>query len=298
MLTGLFGRTSLLRQLLPRLAVSRRNVILAGDGASDTSAVVEWLSGACMLARRDALAAVRGFDPRYFLYREDADLCRRLRTHGYHVRYVSGATAVHYVGHSSRTARSASIRAFHESAYLYYSTHVAPGAYNPKRWLARLLLTLRCWWRLRQNPGDEPRHVLRDRQARREAWRFDACRLHQARVPASSPIRKSANDCSGGWSFGRMPLPPRRRSVERELRQQLLRRLEEVLERNAVSFVVVLAVLEADRRAERHVAVDRLGEMHAKAVAVCMRQRIDEAVHEAALRRARAPRTRRGTGRW
>jgi GT2 family glycosyltransferase len=165
MLTGLFGRTSLLRRLLPRLAVSRRNVILAGDGASDTSAVVEWLSGACMLARRDALAAVRGFDPRYFLYWEDADLCRRLRTHGYHVRYVSGATAVHCVGHSSRTARSASIRAFHESAYLYYSTHVAPGAYNPKRWLARLLLTLRCWWRLRQNPSDEPRHVLRDRQA-------------------------------------------------------------------------------------------------------------------------------------
>lgn len=165
MLTGLFGRTSALRRLLPRLAVSRRNVILAGAGIEDTSVVVQWLSGACMLARHDALAAVRGFDARYFMYWEDADLCRRLRANGYHVRYVPRATAMHRVGQSSRTVRAASIRWFHDSAYIYYATHVAPGAWNPKRWAARLLLAVRCWWRLRQNGIDEARHVLRDRQA-------------------------------------------------------------------------------------------------------------------------------------
>lgn len=149
MLTGLFGRTSLLRAVLPWLPVSRRNVVEAIPGASETSLVVEWVSGACLLARREALAAVRGFDERYFLYWEDADLCRRLRAKGYHVRYVPAATAVHRVGHSSRTARAFSIRAFHESAYLYYATHVAPGTFNPKRLLARLLLTVRCWVKLR-----------------------------------------------------------------------------------------------------------------------------------------------------
>jgi len=164
MLTGLFGRTSILRRLLPWLPVSRRNVMLSGD-SSDTSTVVQWVSGACMLAQREALSTVHGFDARYFLYWEDADLCRRLRAHGYEVRYAPGATAIHRVGHSSRTARPASIRAFHESAYLYYATHVAPGAYNPKRWIARMLLMLRCWWRLRQNPADESRHILRNRQA-------------------------------------------------------------------------------------------------------------------------------------
>jgi GT2 family glycosyltransferase len=65
------------------------------------------------------------------------------------VRYVPAATAVHRVGHSSRTARAASLRAFHQSAYLYYATHVAPGAFNPKRPLARALLAVRCWWLLR-----------------------------------------------------------------------------------------------------------------------------------------------------
>ena len=145
MVTGFFGRTTLLRRLLPGLAVSRRNVIAAG-GISDSgdSVVVDWVSGACMLARRDSLREIGGFDDRYFLYWEDADVCRRLRSRGYHIRYAPQATAVHQVGRSSGTAREASIRAFHESAYLYYATHVASGTYDPKRPLARLLLETRC----------------------------------------------------------------------------------------------------------------------------------------------------------
>lgn len=148
MLTGIFGRTSALRRLLPGLKVARRNVV-AGDVAGDSASVeVDWVSGACMLARRDALLAVGGFDERYFMYWEDADLCRRLRGRGHRIRYVPRAVAVHRVGQSSRTAREASIRAFHQSAYLYYATHVAPGALNPKRWLARAILGARCRWRL------------------------------------------------------------------------------------------------------------------------------------------------------
>ena len=149
MLTGVFGRTGALRRLLPWLPAARRNVV-AAPGGQAPSVVVDWLSGACMLARRDALEAVSGFDERYFMYWEDADLCRRLRGRGFHVRYVPAAVAVHNVGHSSRTAKAASLRAFHASAYLYYATHVAPGALNPKRPLARALLAARRWVALRQ----------------------------------------------------------------------------------------------------------------------------------------------------
>ena len=144
MLTGLFGRTSALRRSLSGLDVARRNVI-----AADAPTNVDWVSGACMVVKRDALASVGGFDERYFMYWEDADLCRRLRGRGYTIRYVPGSSAVHQVGQSSRTARASSIRAFHESAYLYYATHVAPGALNPRRWIAHLLLGARCWWKLR-----------------------------------------------------------------------------------------------------------------------------------------------------
>jgi len=149
MFTGLFGRSTLLRRALPGLPVSRRNVISeAALRKGKTSVKVDWLSGACMLARRTALHAVHGFDERYFLYWEDADLCRRLRARGYEVRYVPGATAIHRVGQSSRSARAVAIRAFHESAYLYYATHVAAGSW-PRRLLARALLSARCSLQLR-----------------------------------------------------------------------------------------------------------------------------------------------------
>jgi GT2 family glycosyltransferase len=150
MLTGLFGRTGPLRFLFPWASASRRNVVNTGR----QSATVDWVSGACMLVRRAAFDEVTGFDARYFLYWEDADLCRRLRARGYEIRYVPAATAVHQVGRSSRTARAASIKAFHESAYLYYTTHVAPSPLNPKRAIARVLLATRCWWRLRSIPSE------------------------------------------------------------------------------------------------------------------------------------------------
>ena len=162
MLTGMFGRTGPLRRLMPWLPVARRNVVTdVAAAGSLRSVAVDWVSGACMLARRDALEAVGGFDEGYFMYWEDADLCRRLRARGFEVRYVPAAVAVHVVGESSRTARAASIRAFHASAYRYYATHVATGRLNPKRAAARALLAARCAWHLRnakfnmQNANDE-----------------------------------------------------------------------------------------------------------------------------------------------
>ena len=150
MLTGLFGRTGPLQSLFPQLGAARRNVVAEAAVTNGVpTVVVDWVSGACMLVRRSAFESVGGFDEQYFLYWEDADLCRRLRARGYHVRYVPRATAVHSVGRSSRSARAGSIRAFHDSAYRYYATHVAPGPFNPKRLLARLLLSARCRWKLR-----------------------------------------------------------------------------------------------------------------------------------------------------
>lgn len=147
MLTGLFGRTALLTRLFPRAPAARRNVRTDIDPA-DGSVEVDWVSGACMLARRRDLVAVGGFDEQYFLYWEDADLCRRLRDAGRSIRYVPSATVMHHTGRSSETVRPLAIRAFHRSAYLYYATHVARGWLYPLRPLAWLLLRLRCWWKL------------------------------------------------------------------------------------------------------------------------------------------------------
>ena len=54
-----------------------------------------WLSGSALLVRREAFEAVGGFDPKYFMYFEDVDLCDRLgaRRLELHLRAVSGRRA-------------------------------------------------------------------------------------------------------------------------------------------------------------------------------------------------------------
>ena len=147
LVTGLFGRTTLLTRLFPRLSAARRNVRTLDTAIAGSQSVpVDWASGACLLLRASAIKAVGGFDERYFLYWEDADLCRRLRAAGYSTRYVPAAEVVHSQGRSSRTARALSIKAFHRSAFLYYATHVARTRVS--RALAWVLLEARCRWKL------------------------------------------------------------------------------------------------------------------------------------------------------
>lgn len=146
MMTGLFGRTTLLTKLLPGTRLAQKNVVTSGAATGD-SRTADWVSGACMLIRRAAFDAVHGFDERYFLYWEDADICRRLRAQGFTIRYVPQAEVVHVVGGSSGgSARALTIREFHRSAYLYYVTHVARTPLT--RAVAWVLLGLRCQVRL------------------------------------------------------------------------------------------------------------------------------------------------------
>jgi GT2 family glycosyltransferase len=144
LLTGVFGRTAALSRWLPGLSIVRKN-LLSQDAVRSgaTSTVVDWVSGACMLARRPSLSAIGGFDARYFLYWEDADLCRRLRTKGWQTRYVPGAVVRHHVGQSSRAAPALANREFHRSAYLYYVTHTVPQPWHPGRAVAWAVLSSR-----------------------------------------------------------------------------------------------------------------------------------------------------------
>lgn len=63
---------------------------------------VEAISGACMLARREAMADVGLLDEGYFLHCEDLDWCMRFRQKGWRVLFVPGARFIHLQGGSSR----------------------------------------------------------------------------------------------------------------------------------------------------------------------------------------------------
>jgi hypothetical protein len=63
--------------------------------ARRTPGPVDWVYGTFMAVRRPVFEALGGFDPAYFLYGEDMDLCHRARAAGRCVLYVPAAVAVH-----------------------------------------------------------------------------------------------------------------------------------------------------------------------------------------------------------
>jgi hypothetical protein len=90
---ALLFRRTILGRLFPRAKPLRRHLLLDDDHRS--TRVVDWIIGACMMVRREALERVGAMDERFFLYFEDVDLCRRLHDAGWGVYYVPQARIVH-----------------------------------------------------------------------------------------------------------------------------------------------------------------------------------------------------------
>ena len=118
--TGLVGRSSAITALMRRTAGAPAALAAA---LGEQSLAVDWVSGACMLVRRRAFEQVGGFDEGYWMYWEDADLCRRLHEAGWRTIFCPHAEARHSTGSSGTSRRT--IEAFHESAARYYAQHSA-----------------------------------------------------------------------------------------------------------------------------------------------------------------------------
>lgn len=103
-----------------------------------------WLSGSCLLLRRDAFDALGGFDERYFMYLEDVDLGDRLGRAGWQNVYVPSAVIRHDQGHAAKTVPEFTLRAHHRSAYLFQADRHPHAWQAPIRWALRAGLELRC----------------------------------------------------------------------------------------------------------------------------------------------------------
>lgn len=103
-----------------------------------------WLSGSCLLLRRAAFDAVGGFDPSYFMYFEDLDLCERLGRAGWQNVYAPSAVITHQGAHATQRAHAAMVRAHHRSAYLYLSRRYPGHRHLPLRLVLRAGLAARA----------------------------------------------------------------------------------------------------------------------------------------------------------
>ncbi len=92
-----------------------------GDTSATGPIAVDWVSGACFLARRSAFESVGGFDEDYFMYVEDVDLCWRLARAGWGTRFVPGAAVVHHQGVSTAAHPYRMLVAHHRSLLRFAS---------------------------------------------------------------------------------------------------------------------------------------------------------------------------------
>jgi GT2 family glycosyltransferase len=104
----------------------------------------DWVPGCYFLIRREVVEQFGLFDPRYFLYYEEVDLCFAVKKAGWQIHYFPDTTVVHIGGESAKsdsniTSAGRQIEAFQiESELLYFRKNHGAGAV----WMNVLLRTL------------------------------------------------------------------------------------------------------------------------------------------------------------
>lgn len=130
-----------LAALMVRIAPEWHPTLLPA-GAHQESRDVGHVLGALIAVRLSTFRSVGGFDERFFLYREETDLCRRLRLGGWRNRHLATVTATH-VGGASTADRSITFSrpVVLESHYRFIEKHSGRWA-RRVAWSAGLLSSL------------------------------------------------------------------------------------------------------------------------------------------------------------
>lgn len=89
----------------------------------DAERKVDFVSGACMLVRRDAYKQVGGFDETFFMYSEETDWQRRMRARGWDITFTPAAVVTHLGGASGANERARINRHFFDSLDHYELKH-------------------------------------------------------------------------------------------------------------------------------------------------------------------------------
>ena len=150
------------------------------------AAEVDWVPGAYSIIRAEALTAVGFFDPRFFLYYEEVDLCMRMKQKWYSIWYWPDIAVVHIGGESSRQIRSLEMSRTGgqlilwrmRSMLLYYRKHHGP--------IARVAMLVEIvWYWLRS---------LR-RRLSKDSERLNSARTYQSMI---SIMSRAWRDTRGG----------------------------------------------------------------------------------------------------
>lgn len=90
-----------LDRLFPRVPLFADGMMTHVDPLEEHD--VDVINGAAMMIRRMIFEKISGFDPEYFMYYEESDLCMRVSNLGFKAHYSPGAHVLHLISQSSRT---------------------------------------------------------------------------------------------------------------------------------------------------------------------------------------------------
>ena len=106
--------------------------------------VVDVLAGAFIMARRELLVQLKGFDETFFMYGEDIDLSYRIQQAGYKNYYFSGSSIIHFKGESTRKGSLNYVRMFYQAMSIFVSKHYTGGKAKLFRFFIQLAILLRA----------------------------------------------------------------------------------------------------------------------------------------------------------
>jgi N-acetylglucosaminyl-diphospho-decaprenol L-rhamnosyltransferase len=90
---------------------------------------VDWISGACILTKKDYFQKLNGFDEGIFMYMEEIDLLYRAKKMGYNVFIVPESRFIHHGSKSSGSSSYPIIQVYRGFKYLYKKHHSKPAQF-------------------------------------------------------------------------------------------------------------------------------------------------------------------------
>ena len=139
-ITAAIFRNTILGRLFPGAASPSRYLMTEWDHGDARQ--LDWVSGACMMVRGEALEQIGYLDEAFFWGSEDVDFCFRLHRAGWEVWYTPEPRVVHAIGRSTSQVVIPTIIRTHRSMRRLYAKHLARNCFS--RAIVSLGISLRC----------------------------------------------------------------------------------------------------------------------------------------------------------
>jgi GT2 family glycosyltransferase len=102
--------------------IKRKDIYDKASIASPTK--IEWAAASFLLFKAECYQDLKGFDEKYFMYFEDADICTRANKKGFNIHYFPKINAWHYALHQNRKLFSKHFLWYWMSSLRYHLRHI------------------------------------------------------------------------------------------------------------------------------------------------------------------------------